>query len=258
MDSLDDVFGAAIRDRSHGAAEIEGRLIDGLLARRGAWIRDDLRAGAVALLDGQPAMANLRSLSRRLGGENLDEIEAWLRRRASTLDELPERLGAAAWTHLEGSTRLVTLSRSSAVAAVLEHVWRRGWRGETVVLDGSPAGRGVEQAAALARLLSPVRSQPDATAPSWLDGRGCLVVIGADAISSRRLVNACGTAALVELAGSRSIPVLAVADTGKDIPDADIDGLVANLPKVEGDGPGRCWPVFDVTPSAWVTTRIHE
>ena len=258
MVSLVELFAAAARDRRHGAGEIERRLVEGLIGCREAWSRDALAAGAVELVRGQPAMANLRSLARALAGGALAEVEGSLLRRAALLDELPERLGAAARPHLEGAARVVTLSRSSAVAAVLSHAWEGGWRGETVVLDGSPAGGGPDQAVVLARVLDDVRSQPDATAPQWLDGGRVRVLIGADALSTERLVNACGTLALLELAGSRSVPVLVVADTGKDLPDAELDELIAASPSQRGDEPGRLWRIFEAAPLAAVTVRIHE
>ena len=258
MKPLKQVIQSAAADRDHGAGEIERRLVAGLLDRRDDWTGEALAEGADVLRAGQPVMANLRNLARRLATDDPASLEAWLRRRAEVLDELPRRLGEAAWPHLEGAARLVTLSRSSAVAAVLEHAWDRGWRGETVVLDGSPAGRGPEQAVRLARRLQPVRSQPDATAPRWLDGQGVRVVVGADAVSPKRLVNVCGTAALLELAGARSVPVVVVADTGKELPDAELDELLAASPRAGGDGPGRSWPLFESAAMAGVAARVHE
>jgi translation initiation factor 2B subunit (eIF-2B alpha/beta/delta family) len=153
---------------------------------------------------------------------------------------------------------VVTISRSSAVAAVIEGIWRRGWRGETVVLDGSPAGGGADQAARLAETIDHVWSQPDATAPRWLEGDKVVVLVGADAVSRRRVINVCGTAALAELARSRSIPFFVVADSGKDLPDPELDELLAAGPTATEHGPDRRWAVFEAVSGALVTERFGE
>jgi translation initiation factor 2B subunit (eIF-2B alpha/beta/delta family) len=203
-------------------------------------------------------MANLRNLAGVLATGGADEIAARLHRRSDLLSVLAERLGASAWPHLEAAERIVTISRSSAVAAVLDEARRRGWSGEIVVFDGSAAGRGRDQAAALARRFDGVRSQPDAMMPRWLDGDAVRVVIGADAVSPLRLVNACGTRALLELAAARSVPVFVVADTGKNLPEPEIDELAAAEPQAEENGPRRRWPIFEIAPMARVTQRLHE
>jgi len=110
----------------------------------------------------------------------------------------------------------------------------------------------------LAEWIDGVCSQPDATMPRWLDGEGNLVVIGADAVSPVRMVNVCGTAALLQLAGARSVPVVVVADSGKDLADEEIDEILESGPTATGDGPGRRWPVFEAAPFDLVTTRIRE
>jgi len=258
MTSLEPVFRRAAEDRAHGASEIERTLVDALLLERTAWTVAALAAGAERLRDGQPAMANLRRLARELGRGDLESIETALRRRRSSLDNLDESLAVAAWPFVEKARRVLTLSRSSAVAASLEGAWRRGWRGETVVFDGSPAGGGADQASRLAAGLDRVRSQPDAAMPHWFGGGDVIVLIGADAVSPERIVNVTGTAALLELAAARSIPVVVVADSGKDLPDDDIDELLRAVPEAGDEGPGRRWPLFEAVSAGLVSRRIRE
>jgi translation initiation factor 2B subunit (eIF-2B alpha/beta/delta family) len=258
MDGLVEVFSRAVGDRRHGAAEIERRLVGDLLVRRSEWSPGELRRGAEGLRRGQPAMANLRKLSLLLSGDDLGGIEAQLRRRAQDLEELDARLAAGAWPLIEPLRRVLTLSRSSAVAAVLTGAWRRGWRGETVVFDGGPEGRGEEQAERLAATMSGIRSQPDATMPSWLSGPDLGVLIGADAISPSRLVNVCGTAVLLELAVARGIPVVLVADTGKEIADDELDELLEHVPVVGNERCGRSWRLFEEVPLSHVSDRVRE
>jgi len=258
MNELDLLFNAAASDRRHGAASIEKRLIDGLMRERRRWTTDDLVRGAAKLRVGQPAMANLRALARRLIHDDPAIVEARLTERLVVLSELGGRLAANAWPLIEGCRRVLSLSRSSAVAAVLQGAWDRGWRGETVIFDGSRAGRGRDQARILAERIQGVRSQPDATIPGWLEGEGNLVMIGADAVSPVRLVNACGTMVLLELAATRSVPVVVVADSGKDLADSEIDEILESGPTAADDEPGRRWQVFEPAPLDLARSRIHE
>jgi translation initiation factor 2B subunit (eIF-2B alpha/beta/delta family) len=252
------LFNIASGDRRHGAAVIETRLIEGLLRARRVWTVDELVRGAAMLRAGQPAMANLRSLARRIVEDEPAVLETYMTQRLVVLGELDHRFAEEAWPHVEGCRRVLSLSRSSAVAAVLVGAWDRGWRGETVIFDGTRAGRGCDQARILAESIEGVRSLPDATMPGWLAGDKTLVVIGADAVSPRRLVNASGTAALLELAAARGVPTMVVADSGKDIADEEIDEILAVGPSASDEDPGRSWPVFEAVACRLATTRIHE
>jgi len=258
MGSLDSLFDCAAEDRRHGAAEIEGRLIADLLHERQRWIVSALVSGAERLLAGQPAMANLRNLARVLAGGGLTVIQGWLESRSDLLNELDDRFASSAWPLIEGATRILSISRSSAVASVLEGAWHRGWRGETVVFDGSPAGSGADQATRLAERMDHVYSQPDSSMPGWLTGGKTRVLVGADAVSPQRLVNAGGTRRLLELACSRAVPVVVVADTGKDLLDDEIDLVLASGPEVVDEGTGRRRPLFEAIPFDLVSTRVSE
>ncbi len=258
MSSLDVIFGRAAGDRHHGAAEIERRLVIDLLDERRRWSVAALTRGAVRLLADQPAMANLRNLARSIAGADLTEVAERLKRRSAVLRELDERFATAAWPRIESSQQVLTISRSSAVTAVLLGAWSRGWRGRTVVFDGSPIGGGVNQAEWLAERMSHVFSQPDSAVVKWLDGDGSLVLVGADAVSPERFVNVGGTGAMVELAAARGIPVLVVADSGKELPNDEIDEILASVPTCVEEGPARRWPIFEAVPCELVTERIRE
>lgn len=258
MNELIDFFHCAAEDRRHGATEIERRLISGLLADSGRWTVPDLASGAQRLLEGQPAMANLRNLARVLAGDRLTVTRQRLERRSKLLAELDQRFAACAREFIEGAARIVTISRSSAVAAVLEGAWRFGWRGETVIFDGVPVGSGSDQMQRLAETMEHLQAPPDSVISEWLVGIGIKVVIGADAVSPRRLVNATGTGTLLELAAASSVPVAVVADSGKDLPDDEIDWVVASSPVVVEEGTGRRRPIFEVIPVNLVSMRISE
>ncbi|MEJ2580948.1 MAG: hypothetical protein P8127_04805 [Acidobacteriota bacterium] len=215
-DEIIDLFQTAAADREHGAMEIERTLIHGLLESECKMRLDALHKGLRMLAEGQPAMANLRSM--------------------------------AAW--------MAAISRSSAVAAVVEGAWQRGWKGSVAVLDGTAAGRGAEQAERLACSGTAV-AQPDAAAPELLDRDAVVVLIGADAIGRTRFVNATGTAALLEAARAQSVETVLVADTGKVVEEGVVDEIVARSPR-HREAPDLEWPIFEAVPLALVSVRVTE
>ncbi len=177
-------------------------------------------------------------------------------RRAANLDELPERLAANAWSWIEVAPRVLTLSRSSAVAAVVEGAWIRGWGGMVVVLDGTASGRGVDQARRLASSGHAI-SQPDATVTSWLDDEATVVLVGADAVGPQRFLNSVGTGMLLELAGARQMTRVLVADSGKDVEEAYLDDLGARCPR-HHEAAGREWDLFELVSTGLLSGRVSE
>ena len=145
-DEIIELFRRAATDRQHGAAEIERTLIRGLLDVQARWRLESLHHGLKILAEGQPAMANLRAMATWMAAvESPASCVSRLARRAAVLEELPDRLAANAWPRVEKTQTVVTISRSSAVAAVVEGAWRRGWEGSVVVLDGTASGRGASE-----------------------------------------------------------------------------------------------------------------
>jgi translation initiation factor 2B subunit (eIF-2B alpha/beta/delta family) len=235
---------------------VERRLLERLVDA-GPSDADVLRRGARTLRDGQPAMANLVSLAGRAESADAAAFLDWARDRLELLGRLSGRLAEVSWPMVRTETTVVTVSRSSAVAAVLRGAVRRGWQGRVVVLDGSPSGRGPQQARQLARSGVDAVSRPDAVAIAWLQ-RPCLVVVGADAIGPTSFVNASGTALLLEAARRRGRRALLVADRAKEIDGADVRRLLDGAPSAGREGSSRRWPVFEEVPLELVTVRAHE
>ena len=250
------VFRRSAEDREHGASEIEEQLLAGLLALRSLWTPHAFEVGAGLLAGGQTAMAPLIGLARRIAESGPGDLESFFEQRLAVLVAAPKALAANALPWIEPAARVVTISRSSAVAAAVEGAWCHGWAGEVVVLDGSRAGRGAEQAQRLGRHGGAV-SQPDAAAPRWLDEPRTLVAIGADAVGPDRFVNCIGTKMLLELANARNVPAILVADRGKDVSEEKLESIAEALP-MHRDGPGREWPLFEVVPMDLVTARILD
>jgi translation initiation factor 2B subunit (eIF-2B alpha/beta/delta family) len=254
-DPILEAFRSAAADRECGAAEIEAALLARLLELSSELSDAALRHGARLLAEGQPSMANLRSLAARAERAEAAGFASWARRRAAVLEELPERLAEAAWLEVERAEVLITISRSSAVAAVIEGAWERGWRGSVVVLDGSSAGRGGDQVQRLASSGEAV-SQPDAAAWAHLEAGHPLVVVGADAVGDEIFANVCGTRALLELARRHHRRSLVVADVGKRVADRTVREMVEHAPLYrDGD---REWPLFEIVPLVLVDGWIHD
>ena len=255
-DDIVEIFRWAATDRECGAGEIEQALIGGLLEHGAALEPESLYRGARLLAAGQPTMANLQSLASAAEGADPVVFVEWLQRRLEILSELPQRLAANGWPYLEDMRMVATVSRSTAVAAVVEGAWNKGWTGSAVVFDGSQSGRGPDQASRLSR-HGTAYSQPDAAMPEWLDGEGTIVVVGADGVGPEAFINSVGTRLLLELARNRGVKRFLVADTGKDVPRQTFDEMVEVMPTYR-DPTGRSWPVFEVIPLDLVTTRISE
>ena len=256
-DEIIELFEAAANDRQHGALEIEDTLIRGLL-RLGTRLRlDSLHHGLKMLAEGQPAMANLRSMATWMAAvESPASCVLRLIRRAAVLEELPDRLAANGWPLVEKSRTVLTISRSSAVAALVEGAWQRGWQGLVVVFDGTAAGRGADQARRLSTSGRAV-SRPDAEATEALDQPSVVVVVGADAVGRQRFVNCAGTRALLEAARDAQVEAVLVADSGKDVSEDDVADII-RLSPLHHDAGGESWPIFEAVPLDLITARVTE
>jgi translation initiation factor 2B subunit (eIF-2B alpha/beta/delta family) len=257
--NLDDLFRHARADHRRGAGEIERDLIASLIGARPWWRPAALRSGASGLLDAHPEMANLRHLGDLLRASDLDQVEHRLRRRLEVLDNLDALLGRSGAALLGGCARVVTVSRSSSVAAVLRGAAASGWRGEVVVLDGTSSGCGPKQAETLRDAGLDARSWPDGAVRWALDGDGdVVVVVGADAVAPSRFVNATGSRPLCELAAVSGVAVAVVADTGKDLSEDAVGAILGAGRMYREPGPGRCWPVFEAVPVEYADERVSE
>ena len=251
-----DLFRQAANDRRRGASEIEAELVRGLLGARSHLSARALDEGTRVLAEGQPLMANIRSLAARMAELETRQALGWLEKRSRVLEKLPDLLAAGAWPRLQLAPVAVTVSRSGAVAAVVEGAWSRGWRGMVVVLEGPEGSGGPDQAGRLASGGKAVL-EPEARAPHWLDHPGALVVVGADAFGEDRFVNCAGTRILFELAAARGVDRVVIADSGKDVAEDVLNEIVAAT-KSHSDEIDRKWPLFEEVPSSLVTARINE
>jgi translation initiation factor 2B subunit (eIF-2B alpha/beta/delta family) len=172
------------------------------------------------------------------------------------LEDLPNRLAANAWPLLEALETVVTISRSSAVAAVVEGAWARGWSGLVVVFDGTASGRGGDQARRLSAAGSAI-SRPDTAVSEILEKPSLVVLVGADAVGREQFINSAGTGNLLHLARRRELDTVLIADSGKDVDDDTLEEIIGLSP-VYRDDSGEEWPIFEAVRLDLITTRVTE
>ncbi len=258
--NLHSVFRNALHDRECGATDVERRLIEALLESRATWSREALIHGASLLRD-RSSMANLVNLAAKLREvPDLDEVEHLLLQRQEILRNLDQRFSDGGFDVVMAYSVVVTISRSSAVEAVLVGAFSRGWSGRIVVLDGTSSGCGPAQAERYDSAGLEVRSLPDGAMMEAIEEPSAqsLVLVGADAVGPRRIVNAQGTSLLLETASRRGIYTAVVADSGKDVGEDVITNLLEAGRIQRESGPARAWPVFEAFSRDLVRERLSE
>lgn len=255
-----------LKNREHGASEIERRLVERLLelaaaggAPESAWNLEELTR---AVLSHQPAMANLLQLLNRLWlawEEAFTDDLPW-RRLAETLEERRQAMGhqggevgAGLQAALASRSVVFTLSRSGTVLEGLVFLHRQGHSLRVVVGEGRPrreglltarelAGRGIETWVAVdGALPAMVRGGSSLPLPFSYRREEGTVVVGADALGPRAFVNKVGTWSLVMAGREAGIPAWVVASEEKLLP----EGLFSCL-RIEGQDPGEVAEAGDV------------
>jgi translation initiation factor 2B subunit (eIF-2B alpha/beta/delta family) len=128
----------------------------------------------------------------------LKELQTGWRRAARAARRLLPRRGT-----------IVTLSYS---ATVLESL--RGIRGRVVVAESLPGGEGARTAARLRAARTAATVVPDATLSQWA-ATADAVVLGADAVTRRGVINKVGSRLLALAARAERTPCYVIADTSK-------------------------------------------
>lgn len=218
----DVVSGAAVVGRM--AADLVRRAAVRQPAADAAELRSALASLAVKMLEAQPAMAPLVALSCRV----LDAVEApagleEARRAAANaaetfrddVDDGRERVAERTAALLPEGATVLTLSSSSTVRAALLAAGDRGVR--VICLEGRPMAEGQGLATALSRARIPVLFAVDAAAWCLAAGADALLV-GADSVGDRGVVNKIGTAAALAAARERGVPAYLAADRTKLLP----------------------------------------
>lgn len=250
----DVVSGAAqlARQASEALAEVAGW--PGVAST--ADLRSLVAEAGIRAIEAQPAMAPMVTLVARvlnaLGGlERLDDARDAARRTArefgSSLDDRAVALARRAADLLPAEGDILTLSSSSTVRRVLLHE-PSARTGRVVVLESRPAAEGRETARALAEAGVPVLFAVDAAAPTLAE-RCAVVLLGADSIGDRGVVNKVGSLAATLGARRADVPVMVVSDATKILP--------PGFPQhVSDDRPGE--QVWSAPPGVAVWNRYFE
>ena len=220
-------------DRVSGAAELARRAAVALME----WLehtasmpdpdwQTELKAFAFALYGAQPAMAPLFNLVNDvlLGLETCDApelIRLRLRHTVRTFlahaERLHDNLAKEALRFLPRGSRVLTYSYSSSILAVLREAHAQHRISTVFCTESRPMLEGQRLARALASAGVAVEFGVDAAA-SVLMRRSSVVLVGADSLSYRGLVNKIGTTSLALLSHDAGIPCYAVADRQKWLP----------------------------------------
>ncbi len=251
---------AIAADNRSGALELLKRgaevLLELLLREAG---RETVQEAARILMAAQPSMAPLIKLGWTIGKaaeEGLEEEELLERTRQFLREaESAPRLIAEAAAPLLRQRRVLTLSFSSAVIEAL----RVGTPLEVLCAESRPLCEGVDTARALASRGIKVRLGVDALIIGRVKEVD-LVVVGADAVTVRGVVNKVGTYPLAVMAQREGKPFYVLAGQEKILPPG-LEGFfrieakppeeVVDLEGVEVEN-----YYFDLTPLDLVTALI--
>ncbi len=200
-------LGEIASDSLLGAAELYARALE--LAAR---IQPDLLpVFGERLQHGRRDMAPLMNLSLALRGSP-DPVEE-LRRRVFDLNKANERIISTARVVVGLGRRIITISRSSTVLAVLKAL-----ESEVILcLESFPGGEGRRTVAELGATSAATELIPDDELDTGVE-RTELGLIGADVVTDRVIVNKVGTRRLAEGLSSRGKPLYIVADRTKFLP----------------------------------------
>ncbi len=245
---LDALVAPLREDVVSGASELTRKAADALRrAVESADSENDVRSLVAEvgrrILDAQPAMAPLVGLVADVlrsseGGSSPAAARRAVREAAeafaSGIRERAPALAARAAGLLPEDGDILTLSSSSTVLRALLHD-REARRGRVVVLESRPAAEGRDAARALAAAGVPVLFAVDAAVATLVPSCAA-VLLGADSIGDRGVVNKIGSLAAALSAERAGVPVLVAADSSKILPPGFPQHLADDRPGGAGVG----------------------
>lgn len=216
------VSGATVVGRT--AADVVRRVAEGSEDGDETGFRDLLGRLVLRILDAQPAMAPLVTLGSRVLGaaDEAESVEAARKAVVDAVSRFKEALeaggreaGKRAREILPDRGRIVTISHSSTVQSALSGL--EAGECEVVCLESRPLSEGRRLARELAREEISVLYAVDAAAWSLTAG-AAVVLVGADSIGDRGVVNKVGSRSLVEAGRTEGVPTYVLADRTKLLP----------------------------------------
>lgn len=265
-------------DNTSGAVELTKKATQALLL-----LSDETRAQDLSqflsefmtagreLIQAQPSMAPLFNLVNSVlssldTAENVDEARGIVKAAASTfradLAMRGEKIALEALPLISDGTTIMTHSRSSTVLRALFLAKDRGRNFAILCTESRPIFEGRELARQLAQQGIEVTLVTDAAVAHSMN-QVDLVMVGADSISSRGLVNKMGTHALALAANAHGVPFYALCGIEKFLP-SDYPHM-----EIELKDPREVWEdfpeevavlnyYFDLTPLEFVSAVVTE
>lgn len=240
-----DAVAAIIADRSHGAAQLAGWVLDALEAEvarcegapddAGPATLDRLRNFGYHLATARPSMAPLATAAAEALQEAHELLHSWAGPFEVTADEVcgAVRRGIAgarrrlaessaalvnnAQELIQDGSTVMTISKSSSVSAAVTAALAAGRRVRAIVCESRPLCEGVAVAREWAAAGAQVTVITEAQAAAFVV-EADLVLVGSDAIDSDGVHNKVGTRLLALAAKERGVPFYALADTMKISP----------------------------------------
>lgn len=240
-------------DRTHGAADLARRGLDTLAALAEASAGDPaedrwraLAEGARRLSAARASMAPVANLAVAYLERLLPDREAasrqWARAAATAHDALAGALDHARAAQVEaargllaGRRRIVTLSRSSTVTAILTQATPAG--AEIIVGESRPGLEGRLTADDLYRAGRRVRLVTDAALPHAIKSADLLLLGGDSICADLAVINKTGSLAAALAARHFAVTVWVAIDTTKINP-----RITAATAPLEAMDPGEVWP----------------
>jgi translation initiation factor 2B subunit (eIF-2B alpha/beta/delta family) len=164
---------------------------------------------------------------------------------------------------IQGGAAILTHSRSSTVLATLIEAARAGKAFSVIATESRPALEGRALAEALGNQKIRVTLIADSAASLAMD-QVDFILVGADTITPREIVNKIGTRMIALAARERGLPVYAVCDTSKFICGDYCRGSVRNDGTADDLWPGKPSGIltmnryFEPTPLGYFTGIITE
>ncbi len=219
----------------------------------------------LAFIDGlsrvKPTMAPIQNL-RRIFGMMIDPKKIDFNRVlvvAEKIEAFVEESNAQIYSQLlesidfEGSTSLMTISRSSTVEYVIKRLCRDKMLGKVFVPASHPLNEGIKLAKNLAATKCNVHLISDFSVAHYMQ-KTRLILVGADAITSYGFANKIGTRMLAITANYFGTPLVVLADFLK----IKLNGeplkfeLIDAFPEIEDAGIETTVPLFELVEHDYV------
>jgi translation initiation factor 2B subunit (eIF-2B alpha/beta/delta family) len=256
LEAIEDVK----RERIRGAAWCALRVTEGLLDSIA--LGQDLCKSSDQIynliISANPSMASLYWVARTFKeGCEKGSITEPLRRLLFEISEVRKKIPEKALELFGEKVKVMTLSYSSNVEAVLRTAYAHGVLGEVLALESRPGGEGIVFANNLKKLGAKVKVIPDASMHFYLKEVD-YVMVGADTITRDAcLVHKIGTRLLAEKAYEHNRPLIVVFEPFKINLDKRCGEVQIVFREYEIENWGKeIYPLFDETPAKYISLGV--